>query len=73
MIPPPTTATSVENPLIRDLYSSPLRPNELVEPRDRLAVRDRDVPRIRLRPPNPKQLAVVAEDPTDVVGEVHKK
>jgi hypothetical protein len=50
-----------------------LRADELVHARDARAVSDRDVARVRLRPVDIEQVAVVAEDLADVRGQVEKK
>src|SRR3954451_1350853 len=48
----------------------PLRPDELIQPGDAVAVGNRDVPMVRLRPTDVELVAVLAEQSADVGGEV---
>src|SRR5918995_1916742 len=54
-------------------WRSRLRADELVEKFDAAALGDADVPVIRLRPPDPEALAVLAEQRADVGGEVREE
>src|SRR4051794_9894276 len=54
-------------------HFSPLRTDEPVEQRDRVAMSDRDVLEARLGPTDADQIAVLAEDPPDVSRVVGKE